>query len=56
MIDLFDAVRFRWMIEQFPNALCYHIRVISRNLKLGGIGNDWGRVNMRDAQIYIKKH
>jgi len=29
-------------------------RVISRNLKLGGVGKCLGGVNMRHAQIYIE--
>jgi len=36
---------------------CVCVRVISRNLKLVGIDKCWGGgVNVREAQIYIKKH
>jgi len=34
----------------------FHTRAISRNLKLGGYGQMFGGVNMREAQIDIQKH
>jgi len=36
--------------------VCLYVRVISRNLKLGGIDKYLGGVNMREVQIYIKNH